>query len=258
MQINWFTVIAQMINFLVLVWLMKKYLYKPILQAVDEREKKIASELKEAKTKMVEAKKEQDEFQQKNEAFDSDKKKMMAKATADAANERQDLLDAAKKEAADVKLKLHAASAELQENLSNEVVQKMQQKVFDITKKVLSEFTSTDVEAQLVEVFIHKIKNISDSDKKQFIDAFHSESSPIVIKTASKLSEKDHKSIKSAIDSVLGDHSKYEFTTDSKMIGGVDLATNGYKLSWSFSAYLNSLEKNMTSIKNEAQQVALI
>ena len=60
MQINWFTVIAQIINFLILVWLMKKYLYKPILQAIDEREKKIATELADAKSKVAEAKSEQD------------------------------------------------------------------------------------------------------------------------------------------------------------------------------------------------------
>ena len=56
MQINWFTVIAQIVNFLVLVWLMKKYLYQPILQAIDEREKKIAAELADAISKVAEAK----------------------------------------------------------------------------------------------------------------------------------------------------------------------------------------------------------
>ena len=40
MKINWFTVIAQLVNFLILVWLMKRFLYKPILNAIDEREKK--------------------------------------------------------------------------------------------------------------------------------------------------------------------------------------------------------------------------
>jgi F-type H+-transporting ATPase subunit b len=49
MQINWFTVIAQILNFLVLVWLMKRYLYKPILSATDDREKKIAGQLADAK-----------------------------------------------------------------------------------------------------------------------------------------------------------------------------------------------------------------
>jgi F-type H+-transporting ATPase subunit b len=62
MKINWFTVIAQIINFFVLVWLLRRFLYKPVLKAIDERENKIASELKDAKAKETEAKKEQAEF----------------------------------------------------------------------------------------------------------------------------------------------------------------------------------------------------
>ena len=47
MLIDWFTVAAQALNFLILVWLMKRYLYKPIRHAIDEREKRIAAELAE-------------------------------------------------------------------------------------------------------------------------------------------------------------------------------------------------------------------
>ena len=53
MKINWFTVIAQVINFLMLVWLLKKFLYKPILDAVNEREKKITDQLKDADDKKL-------------------------------------------------------------------------------------------------------------------------------------------------------------------------------------------------------------
>jgi len=45
MEINWFTVIAQIVNFLILVWLLKRFLYKPVLKAIAEREQKIASRL---------------------------------------------------------------------------------------------------------------------------------------------------------------------------------------------------------------------
>jgi len=58
MQINWFTVIAQIINFFILVWLLKRFLYKPILKAIDEREKKIASQLEDANAKEEKAEKE--------------------------------------------------------------------------------------------------------------------------------------------------------------------------------------------------------
>ena len=42
MLIDWFTVGAQALNFLILVWLLKRFLYKPILDAIDAREKRIA------------------------------------------------------------------------------------------------------------------------------------------------------------------------------------------------------------------------
>ena len=70
MPINWFTVVAQAINFLILVWLLKRFLYKPILHAIDEREKGIATQLAEAEAKKNEAQKERDDFQHKNQEFD--------------------------------------------------------------------------------------------------------------------------------------------------------------------------------------------
>jgi F-type H+-transporting ATPase subunit b len=67
MLIDWFTVCAQALNFLILVWLMKRYLYKPVLAAIDAREKRIAGELTAADAKKADAQKEHDTFQQKNE-----------------------------------------------------------------------------------------------------------------------------------------------------------------------------------------------
>ena len=255
MQINWFTVIAQLVNFLVLVWLMKKYLYKPILNAIDEREKKIATELADAKSKMVEAKKEQDEFQKKNHVFDLHKKKMMDQATADAEEERQKLLDAAKKEATIAKQKMEDASKELQKSLNSQLTEKAQQQVLSIAKKALAELASTNLEEQSVQVFISKIKSMTGKEKKQFSDAFHLSSSALSVKSAFELSEKEQKSIKAAIADLLGDDGKYEFKTDAKMISGLELATQGYKLSWSFSAYIDSLEKSMAAITKEAVKI---
>ena len=63
MLIDWFTVGAQALNFIVLVWLLKRFLYKPILNAIDAREKLIAAKLADADTKVAEAKKERDAFE---------------------------------------------------------------------------------------------------------------------------------------------------------------------------------------------------
>ncbi|MEO6685109.1 MAG: F0F1 ATP synthase subunit delta [Dyadobacter sp.] len=247
MEINWFTVIAQIINFLVLVWLMKKYLYKPVLDAVGGREKKIAAELAEARSNMVEAKKKQDEFQQKNEEFDKQKQQLMAQASSEAGVEKQKMLDSAKVEAEVVKQKLEDASKQQQADLNDQILQKTQQQVFSITRKALAELASANLEEQSVQVFIGKIKAINENDKKQFIAAFHSDVNPVSVKSAFDLSEKEQKSITKAIADILGEDGKYEFKTDPKIIGGVELSTKGYKLAWSFSAYINSLEQSIDS-----------
>ncbi len=64
MLIDWFTIVAQAINFLILVWLMKRFLYKPILNAIDAREARVAAELANAATQKAEAQKEHAEFEQ--------------------------------------------------------------------------------------------------------------------------------------------------------------------------------------------------
>jgi F-type H+-transporting ATPase subunit b len=97
MLIDWFTVGAQALNFLILVWLMKRFLYKPILHAIDAREKRIAAELADADAKKAEAQKERDEFQHKNEEFDQQRAALLSKATDEAKAERQRLLDEARK-----------------------------------------------------------------------------------------------------------------------------------------------------------------
>src|ERR1700684_4177373 len=100
MLIDWFTVCAQALNFLILVWLMKRFLYKPILHAIDVREKRIAAELADADKKKTEAQKESDEYKKKNEEFDEQRAGLLSQATQDAQNERERLLSGARKAAA--------------------------------------------------------------------------------------------------------------------------------------------------------------
>ncbi len=99
MLINWFTVFAQAINFLILVWLLKRFLYKPILHAIDEREKRVATQLAQAEAKVAEAQSKRDDFEHKNEAFDKERAALLKKATDDASSLRQGLLGEAMKDA---------------------------------------------------------------------------------------------------------------------------------------------------------------
>src|SRR5450631_2315268 len=145
MLIDWFTVAAQVVNFLILVWLLKRFLYRPILDAIDAREKRIATELADADAKKAEAQKERDEFQRKNDEFDQQRAALLSKATDEAKAERQRLLDEARK-AAD------AASSRRRETLKSDALnlhealrRRTQQEVFAIARKTLSDLATTSL-----------------------------------------------------------------------------------------------------------------
>ena len=251
MKINWFTVIAQVINFLILVWLLKKFLYKPILNAIDEREKKIRDQLKDADDKKAVAQKEQDDFKKKNDDFDQQKKELMDKAVADANTQKQQLMDAAKTEADELRTKMEKAAKEKQENDNLQITEKIQQQVFAITRKALTEIASISLEEQSANTFNQHLAALKDDDKKQFIDAFKSNANAILVRSAFDLSAKQQGEINNEVNVLLSADAHLQFKTTPEIISGIELSTNGYKIAWSFSAYLNSLEKNIAETMKE-------
>jgi F-type H+-transporting ATPase subunit b len=251
MHIDWFTVIAEVINFLVLVWLLKRFLYKPVLTAIDEREKKISDQLKDAENKKTEAKKEQDDFKQKNDVFDKQKKDLMDKAVVDSNKQRDVLLEAARNDATVLRTNLEKASKDAQENKEHDIAQKTQEQVLAITRKTLTDIASLSLEEQSVNTFIKRLSESNEEEKKQFIDAFKSKANTIIVQSAFDLPEKQQTEITDAVDGTLGTKTQLQFKTTPALISGIELSTNGYKLAWSISAYLNSLEKNIAEKMKE-------
>ena len=250
MKINWFTVIAQIINFLVLVWLLRRFLYKPVLKAIDERENKIASELKDAKAKETEAKKEQTEFLEKNEKFDQQKKKLMDKVIAETNEEREKLLEEARNEAAVLRSKLEKSLNAMQENLEHDIVQKTQEEVFAVARKTLRDLSSMSLEEQSVNIFINRLKESKNEEKKKLTKAFKAGSNSILVQTAFDLPSKQQTQIESTVNEILGTKTQFQFKTVPKLIGGIELTSNGYKLAWSISEYLSSIQKSISETLN--------
>ncbi|WP_367754244.1 hypothetical protein [Flavobacterium sp. WC2430] len=256
MKINWFTVIAQIVNFLILVWLLKRYLYKPILTAVEEREKKIVAQLEDTVSEKKEAIKERDEFNQKNQLFDQKKEDLMNNVIAEINETRQKLLEEARNTANALQTKLKKTQEENQENVNLELSQKIEKEVFAIAKKILADLASVSLEKQVVNVFIKHLKELKEEEKKQFRAVFKSGSSYILIKSAFDLTTALQAKIQKSVIEILGSEIQFQYKTIPELISGIELTANGYKLSWSISEYLKSLQrKNSETIAEKLDEI---
>jgi F-type H+-transporting ATPase subunit b len=171
MLIDWFTVGAQALNFLILVWLMKRFLYQPILRAIDARETRIAAQLADADAKKAEAQKERDDFRHKNEDFDQQRAALLSKAADEAKAERQRLLDEARQAADALSAKRQEALRNDARNLNQAVSRRTQQAVFAIARKAMMDLATTSLEERLGEVFTRRLRETDGPAKASLVEA---------------------------------------------------------------------------------------
>jgi F-type H+-transporting ATPase subunit b len=251
MLIDWFTVGAQVLNFLILVWLMRHFLYKPILHAIDEREKRIATELANADKKKTEAQKESDEFKHKNEEFDQQRAALLSKATDDAQAERQRLLDEARQAAAALSLKRQAMLRNEELNLRQAISRRTQLEVFAIARKALTDLATTSLEERLGEVFTRRLREMDAHAKAGLGEALKTASGPALVRSAFDLPAKQRAVIQNALNETFSAEIHLRFETAPDLISGIELTTNGQKLAWSIADYLASMEKGVDEVLKE-------
>jgi F-type H+-transporting ATPase subunit b len=248
MLIDWFTVLAQAVNFLILVWLMKRYLYQPILNALDAREKRIAAELADADAKKAQALTEREEFKRKNEEFEQNSAAMLNKATDEAATERQRLLDAARKDADGLRAKLQESMGSEYRNLHEELAHRTQAEVFAIARKTLADLAGENLEERMAGVFVQRMKGLNSEEKARLAAMFKSPFQPVLVRSAFELAPAQRTSIENAVKETLAATASVRFEVVPDLVSGIELVMQGQKIAWSIADYLSSLEKDVNAL----------
>ena len=251
MLLDWFTIAAQTLNFLILVWLLKRFLYKPILNAIDAREKLIAKELADADAKKAEAQKEHQEFQKKNEEFDQQRAALLTKATDEAKAEHQRLLDEARKAADALSAKRQESLIQDAQSLNQAISRLTQKEVFAITRKALADLATTSLEERMGEVFDRRLRSLDEKAKSVLGDALRKNSEPALIRSTFDLPAAQRAAIQNALNETFSAEIHVRFETAPDLVSGIELTTNGQKVGWSIADYLASLEKGVGELLKE-------
>jgi len=246
--IDWFTLGAQALHFLILVWLLKRYLYQPVLNAISAREQRIAMQLADAASKQAAATSERDKFDRKNKEFDAQRTQLLAKATEDAKLEQQRLLEQVRKDAEALRSRLAEALRSEQQILSDELARRTRDEVFAIARKVLADLASQSLEDAMLRVFIERLRALSTADRQLLAAAGSAAAGAVTVRSVYELSSQQRAAIEQAVTEVCGTAARPSYQTVPGLISGVELGANGRKLAWSISDYLGALQKSVGDI----------
>ena len=248
MLIDWFTVAAQAVNFLILVWLMKRFLLKPVTNAIDAREKHIAAELAVADTKKTEAEKERVDFEAKNKDLVDQRAALLVKADADAKAERTRLFDEARKDADGLRAKQAAALQDEQKRLSAEITRMAAGQVVDIARKTLADLATVSLEERVGEVFTRRLRELGGAEKESLGAALKTCSEPAIVRSVFDLPAEQKGAIQNALNETFHAAVSIQFQTNPDAVCGIELTTNGQKLGWSIDAYLKALDEQVGNL----------
>lgn len=256
MAIDWFTFVAQVINFFILLWLLKRFLYQPILNAVDAREKKIAETLLSADEKRLEAQQQFNQYQNLKLALKQKSAALLKQASDEAEQERKRLINEGRKDVDNLRTKHMENLTRSVEELKLNIHQKTKKRVFSITRKLLTDLASVSLEQRLVEKFLTQLHDSAKTKKANFIATLKNTEHPMLLRTAFELTPHQQAAIQKKLIDIFESDMPLQFETDRNLISGIELISNGQKLAWGMSDYLASLEKNLEQGLNKPGDIA--
>jgi len=239
MLIDWFTVCAQIVNFLILVWLLKKFLYGRILRAIDERESRIAARLADAEAREKQAGEQLALYQAKLQDFEQTHESMLAQAKLEADKLHTELLDKAREE-------VHALESSWQEDLERErhaflldLRRRAAMEILTIARRTVADLAGTDVQQCAIRVFLEKFRALDSGARKRFAQGELSIRSPF------ELSEAARAEIQQTIEQGLEKPVSLRFERAPEMGLGLELRGNGWRVGWNSESYLEALEEDL-------------
>lgn len=235
MFIDWVTVAAQIANFLILIWLLKRFLYRPILDGIDRREADIAARIEHAEAVRRDAEAAAVEHRAALAELNGEKADILEAARAAADDEQTGLRR-------DARAELGKEQVQWRQQIENEhaaYLAKLRtagaQAIFSLTAKALKDLADVGLEDQIAGQLESRLSRLSPDLRRMA----QTEGGAVAI-SSFPLSEARRDSLRRAFSQVV-DGADLTFRTDPKGPLGLTVRANGLRLGWTVESYLDDL-----------------
>ncbi len=229
MSVDPFTFFAQIVNFAILAWLLKKVLYGPILQAIQARETAFmerTAELDQLEERTLRA---QEALDLERSRFVEEREQKMADAQAEVDREKDRALKKVRLEVEALEAKWLASTREKQKSMMIELRDRTAKASCQMAVRVLQDMAkNASLQKVAFEQFLEDAKGTTIQG-------------PAVLRSAHLLDETQQ----SQVREVLGDVS---FEHDPSLVLGMEIIDNGTRYGFSAQAHLTALENELRQL----------
>ena len=247
MGIDWFTVGAQLVNFLVLVYLLKRFLYKPVVAAMAAREKRIADRIAQAADREREANERQQTLDAKLTDLEARRDELEGEIREQVNAERGRMLDALRDEVAGERTRWRESVERENEAFARELRGEVADAVLALSRRALGDLADATLERSVVDCLVSKLRAL-DQENKRVLEAFNG---PVTVATSFELDADQRSTLARALREASGVAESDEtpapisWQRDASLVCGARVRAGAFELGWAIDDYLDQVSERV-------------
>lgn len=223
MQIDWWTLGLQAINFLVLVWLLQRFLYKPVQNVIEERRSLAETKAAEAKALLAEAQSTKQKYEEAQKRIEQDRRDILDQTHREIEEQRGKTMSEARSQAQAI-----ISTAQQEINVERDKTLKAMKE--DISK-LAADVARTmlgDLGPQVPhDIFLNKIERtlneMPESERTRIDKELADNGASLTIITARPLEEKERQIWQKRLAADLRTDVNVKFKNDASLLGGTEM-----------------------------------
>lgn len=254
MGIDWFTFAAQVVNFLILIGLLWYFAYKPILRAMDEREKSIRDRLDDAEHTREESDRRARELDEKHAEFDEQREQKMAHAREEAEKRRKELVAAARERVEQSESEWRESLRRQKDSLIQDLERRTGHHVVEATRRILQDMADAELEARVVDVFAQRLRDVDSNTRQNLQEAVSNADGQVRLVSAFSLDDTQRETLRERVGEITENDVAPTFETDDTLLCGIELQADDRRIAWNVDDYLDQLREQIdTTIASAGQ-----
>lgn len=230
MQIDATTFILELINFAVLVWILHRFLYRPILGAIDRRRSAIEASLEEARSTREAAEKLRQGYEDRFTGWEQERAQARATLAAELATQREKALAEVARSAEQERDRLAAVQARRTQDLRRETEEHALEQAAAFAARLLERLAGPETDVRLIDAFVADLGEWPAARIDELRAAANAAQGHVQVTSARALAPAMQTRITQALEARLELRCAAEFSVDAALLAGLRVAIGPWLL----------------------------
>jgi F-type H+-transporting ATPase subunit b len=230
LEINWSTFALEIVNFLVLVWILKRFLYRPILDVITRRRAAIDEQLAEAEQHHAEADALKDQYEHRLVDWELEREKATDNLRHELEQHRLEQLQIQKIELVQEEEKNRVSRLKQDQQATREIEQRALQQGAAFASRLLAEATGPELEGRLFKLLLEDLNAMSAEEISALGNEWSESPERIQVSSVYPLTDDQRQQLEQTLSRATGLSVPVFYEQDARLLAGLNITIGAWAL----------------------------